>query len=212
MPDEVVYRESHFPPVVNKIAKSLQCLKLNSDNFHPKHEIVPFLLAALPNVKTLGRVKVVKGLKMIRDIPALNGISANHLEELDMTFGGQEICSIDTSWANDDISDLVEEFGEKLTLSPSQSNSEDENLEELRANFAEDIKLVSDQCPRLKSLRLSIFGEAIFLRQDDLKVWEPVGTKLLVLRELILQSHTWYSIVFLFGRFIRLAHVFSTWR
>ena len=129
MPEEVIYREVNWPPVINKIANSLQYLKLNSDNFHPKHEIVPFLLAALPNVKTLGRVKVVKGLKMIRDIPALNGITADHLEELDMTFGGQEICSIDTSWASDDISDLVEEFGEKLNLSPnlSSTNAEEDN-------------------------------------------------------------------------------------
>jgi hypothetical protein len=64
--------------------------------------------------------------------------------------------------------------------------------DELRTNFAEDIKLVSEQCPKLRSLRLSIFGEVVFLRHDDLQIWEPVGTGLLCLRELVLQSHTWY--------------------
>ena len=193
MPEEINYREHYFPPVINKIANSLQCLKLNSDNFHPKHEIVPFLLAAMPNVKTLGRVKVVKGLKMIRDIPALNGITADHLEELDMTFGGQDICSIDTSWASDDISDLIDEFGEKLNLA-SGTVGDDDNatvLNELRSNFAEDVRLVSEQCPKLRSLRLSIFGEAVFLKFDDFQIWEPVASGLLGLRELILQSHTW---------------------
>jgi hypothetical protein len=78
-PDEIQYVEASDEEVVNRLTKSLQCLKLNLDNFHPKHEIVPFLLATLPNIKSLGRVKVVKGLKMIRDIPALNGVVAKNL-------------------------------------------------------------------------------------------------------------------------------------
>jgi len=192
MPEKIVYREATCTPVINQIANSLQCLKLNSDNFHPKHEIVPFLLKALPKVKTLGRVKVVKGLKMIRDIPELNGIVANHLEELDMTFGGHDICSIDTTWANDDINDLVEEFGERLSFNPTTIDNENENLiAELRSNFGEDVRLVAEQCPRLRSLRLSIFGETIFLRHDDLEIWQPIGDRLLALRELMIQAHTW---------------------
>lgn len=203
MPFDVEYREVTCPPNINRIASSLQCLKLNSDNFHPKHEIVPFLLKALPNVKTLGRVKVLKGLKMIRDIPELSGIKANHLEELDMTFGGHDICSIDTSWAHEDIVSQVEEFGDRLSFTPSTVasviNAENGDvdaddaaaLETMRTRFGEDIRLVSEQCPKLRSLRLSIFGEAIFLRPDDLQVWEPLGSRLLALRELLIQSHTW---------------------
>ena len=192
MPDEIVYRAEAGTPIINDIANSLQCLKLNSDNFHPKHEIVPVLLKALPKVKTLGRVKVVKGLKMIRDIPELNGIVASHLEELDMTFGGHDICSIDTTWADEEINDLVVEFGERLSFNPSSVNGENENLiSELRSNFAEDVRLVAEQCPRLKSLRLSIFGETVFLQHDDLEIWQPVGCRLLALRELMIQAHTW---------------------
>ena len=63
--------------------------------------------------------------------------------------------------------------------------------DELRSNFADDVKLVSSQCPKLKSLRLSIFGETVFLRHDDLQIWKPVETSLLALKELVLQSHTW---------------------
>ena len=191
---DVEYREVTFPPTINKIANSLQCLKLNSDNFHPKHEIVPFLLKALPNVKSLGRVKVVKGLKMIRDIPELSGIRANHLEELDMTFGGHDICSIDTTWANEDIVGMVEEFGDRLSYAPGSADADDDvALETMRTHFAEDIRLVADQCPKLRSLRLSIFGETVFLRPDEqsLQVWEPFGSRLLALRELLIQSHTW---------------------
>ena len=194
MPADVEYREVTCPPTINKIANSLQCLKLNSDNFHPKHEIVPFLLKALPNVKTLGRVKVVKGLKMIRDIPELAGIRANHLEELEMTFGGHDICSIDTTWAHEDVVGIVEEFGERLSLTPgpvAAGDDDDVALETMRTRFAEDVRLVAEQCPKLRSLRLSIFGEAVFLRPDDLLVWEPLGSRLLALRELLIQSHTW---------------------
>ena len=68
------------------------------------------------------------------NVLALNGISASHLEELDMTFGGQDICSIDASWANDDISDLVEEFGEKLNLSQT-NNLEEDNVSILVKHF-----------------------------------------------------------------------------
>ena len=74
----------------------------------------------------------------LHNVSELNGISASHLEELDMTFGGQDICSIDASWANDDISDLVEEFGEKLNLAQS-NNLEDDNVSILVKNFFKEI-------------------------------------------------------------------------
>ena len=48
---------------------SLQVLRLG--HLGPRYEIVPFLLAALPKIKTLGAISVLNGLKMIRDIPAL---------------------------------------------------------------------------------------------------------------------------------------------
>ncbi len=73
--------------IVRPIAKSLQCLKLNMDAVWPKHELVPFLLKVMPNVKSLGHVNVVKGLKMIRDIVGMEGITAGTLEELDFGYG-----------------------------------------------------------------------------------------------------------------------------
>ena len=48
---------------------SRQVLRLG--HLGPRYEIVPFLLAALPKIKTLGAISVLNGLKMIRDIPAL---------------------------------------------------------------------------------------------------------------------------------------------
>ncbi len=38
--------------------------RLNVDALWPKHELVPFLLKVMPNVKSLGHVNVVKGLKV----------------------------------------------------------------------------------------------------------------------------------------------------
>ena len=68
----------------------------------PKHEIVPYLLASLPRLTTLGHINVLRGLKMIRDIPALNGISAESLEEIDFYFGGSHYHKLNSRWADDD--------------------------------------------------------------------------------------------------------------
>ncbi len=68
--------------MINPIATSLQFLRLNGDSTWSKHEMVPFLLKAMPNVRSLGKVDVVKGLKMVRDILGLEGISAETLEEV----------------------------------------------------------------------------------------------------------------------------------
>ena len=74
-----------------QIVNSLQCLKLNADTICPKYEIVPFLLAVLPNAKSLGHINVLRGLKMIRDIPGLAGIGASNIEEIDIGFGNDQV-------------------------------------------------------------------------------------------------------------------------
>lgn len=53
---------------------------------------MPFLLAVLPNAKSLGHINVLRGLKMIRDIPGLNGIVASNIEEIDIGFGNDQVC------------------------------------------------------------------------------------------------------------------------
>jgi hypothetical protein len=68
-------------PKMNAICQSLQVLRLG--HLGPRYEIVPFLLAALPRIKTLGAISVLNGLKMIRDIPALAGeAGVTGLEEI----------------------------------------------------------------------------------------------------------------------------------
>ena len=103
--------------VLNDLTNSLEYLILNIDVFHPKHTLVPFMLHALPKIKSFGNIAIVPALRMIREIPELNGISATNLEELEYVQCGVDSYSSDASWASDEIYDIVELFNrrDKLT-------------------------------------------------------------------------------------------------
>ena len=99
-PEVIQYKEHPVDenrPVLNKICQSLEILKLNLDTLWPKHEIVPFLIKVLPNVKSLGYVNILLSLKMMEDIPGLGNISAENLEEIDFCFGGKITTTLDIS-------------------------------------------------------------------------------------------------------------------
>ena len=78
--------------------------------FYPKHTIVPFMLYALPKIKSFGNITLVHALRMIRAIPALNGIKAENLEELEYIQNGLDFYRSDFAWASDEIYDMVDEF------------------------------------------------------------------------------------------------------
>ena len=148
--------------VMNKIVKSLRVLRLNIDSIHPKYELVPFLLATMPQLKTLGHVDVVRGLKMIRDIPSLSHISADSLEELEFVFGSHHSTNVDVSWADNDIYEFVENFG--VRLKQKRTNDErnevpktvEQRIEEIREELVGDIYLISNECPNLRKLLISL--------------------------------------------------------
>ena len=117
-PKEIKYEEVDWPVTgLNSLCHSLEYLILNIDVFHPKHTIVPFMLYALPKIKSFGNIAIVPALRMIREIPELEGISAANLEELEYVQCGVDSYTSDTSWAPDEIYDLVEIFNrrDKLT-------------------------------------------------------------------------------------------------
>jgi hypothetical protein len=74
MPDTIQYVPTDRR-ILNPLTKTLQCLRLNVDVFHPKHELVPFMLKAMPQLRSFGNISVIKALKLIRDLPHLRGIS-----------------------------------------------------------------------------------------------------------------------------------------
>ena len=52
--------------ILHKLCYSLEYLLLNVDVFYPKHTLVPFMLHALPKIKSFGNITLVHALRMIR--------------------------------------------------------------------------------------------------------------------------------------------------
>ena len=76
-PDKIEYvhdEEASELMLLNRLCSSLEYLLLNVDVFYPKHTIVPFMLHALPKIKSFGNITLVHALRMIRAIPQLNAI------------------------------------------------------------------------------------------------------------------------------------------
>lgn len=169
---------------LNPICQSLQSLKLNIDTVWPKHEIVPFLFTSMPQLKSLGHINVVRGLKMIRDIPPISWIQATNLEEIDFGFGGSQMDKSNTSWCHNDVSDFIETFSDDLFA--YRNLSTDDKLTLLR----QDVKLLSQQCPRLRRVKVYLFGETPYLHEDDEETWNPL-VSLPHLQELQLMAHQW---------------------
>ena len=188
--------------VMNPIVKSLQVLKLNIDSIHPKYELVPFLLAAMPQIKTLGHVDVVRGLKMIRDIPSLSHVRAESLEELEFVFGSHHSTNVDVSWADNDIYEFVENFGMRLKEKNTSNVRSDvpktveQRIEEIREELIGDIQLISNECPNLRKLLISLFGDFEYLNaQTDGDLWNPFAERLKDLQDFTLHAHKWGHVV-----------------
>ena len=195
-------KSSDLMAVMNSIVKSLQVLRLNIDSIHPKYELVPFLLAIMPQLKTLGHVDVVRGLKMIRDIPSLSHIRADSLEELEFVFGSHHSTNVDVSWADNDVYEFVENFGMRLkqrNLSNERNafpNTVEQRIEEIRSELVGDIDLISQECPNLRKLLISLFGDFEYLNeQTDADLWNPFSERLTQLEDFTLHAHKWSHII-----------------
>ena len=61
----------------------------------------------------------------------------------------------------------------------------------MRSRLQEDIQLVAEECPNLKTMHLSLFGEKTYLYLNDDEMWKSFADKLLQLRDLTLIGHKW---------------------
>jgi len=171
---------------MNDLCSTLQVVKLNSDSLSPKHELVPFLLAALPQVRSLGNISVLRGLKMIRRIPGLGHIRATGLRDIEISMGLFHSNKVNANWAPGEIAEDIEEFASILHPPPA-------SVDERRAQLADDIQLVAAQCPALVYISLFLFLDPPCLRAGDSWLWEPLAS-LQSLKQLTLHSHQWEDV------------------
>ena len=143
------------------------------------------MLYALPKIKSFGNITLVHALRMIRAIPALNGIKAENLEELEYIQNGLDYYRSDFAWASDEIYDMVDEFHRQDRL------GDDTPEAVLRERLTEDVLLISQECPNLKKLDISLFGEKTYLYSTDDAIWQPFAEKLTKLVSVTLIGHKW---------------------
>ena len=89
-----------------------------------------------------------------------------------------------SGWADREIMDLVEDFGHLLT-GGSLSGATAEVKKRL---LSQDIQLVAQECPNLRSIQLYLFGDDPYLEDTDTEVWAPFAG-LVKLRQLHLIAH-----------------------
>ena len=193
--DPVKYQE--FPGSLlfkmNKLCENLQVLKLG--HLGPRYEIVPFLLTAIPNIKTLGAINVLNGLKMVRDIPELSGIGETGLEEITIDIVNRESGHnklTAAQWAHPDIKSDVEQFFDNLDIPVTP-------YEMKRKKLSADIKLITSFCPRLRSISLFLFLEEFpgLLGPTETWIWEALEL-LEQLENMTVICHEWDEVSGLF--------------
>eukprot|EP00092_Neocalanus_flemingeri_P012109 GFUD01013057.1.p1 GENE.GFUD01013057.1~~GFUD01013057.1.p1 ORF type:complete len:938 (+),score=189.35 GFUD01013057.1:31-2814(+) len=178
---------------MNHLCETLQVLKLG--HLGPRYEIVPFLLTALPQIKTLGAISVLNGLKMIQDIPELGKMEVTGLEDITIDIVNRESGHnklTATLWASPDIKSEVEHFFENLDT-PITS------VADKRKNLAEDIKLITKYCPKLRSISLFLFLEEFpgLLRPTETWIWQSLE-HLHHLENMTIICHEWEEVSALF--------------
>jgi hypothetical protein len=117
-------------------------------------------------------------------VPPL-GISAENLEEIEYINGGFAAHRSDMGWADDEIFDMVEEFNAKDQMTEVTAPND------LRDRLIEDVALLAQECPNVKSLDISLFGDQIYLHPEDDIIWVPFVSRLLMLQSLTLIGHRW---------------------
>ena len=127
---------------------------------------------------------------------SLKGIKATNLEELEYIQSGLDYYRNDFAWASDEIYDLVDEFHRKDRL------SEETPEEVLRERLRSDVILIAEECPNLKKLDMSLFGEKTYLYSNDDEIWAPFknGLKRLISMTLI------GKILYLSENLLRVSH------
>ena len=80
---------------------------------------------------------------------------------------GLDFYRSDFAWASDEIYDLVDAFHCRDKL------KDDTPEEVLRQKLSSDVKLIAQECPNLKKLDMSLFGEKTYLYANDDEIWRP---------------------------------------
>ena len=157
----------------------------------------PGARAALPNIKTLGAINVLNGLKMIKDIPALAGESTlTGLEEITLDVVNKESGHnklTAAQWtSNEEIKKEIHQFF-------SSRDKPITSVDEKRKSLADDISLITTYCPNLHSISLFLFLEDFpgLLRPEETWVWQSLS-KLKHLQKLIVICHEWDEVSALF--------------
>ena len=189
------YRAAPAPPATNPLCSSLQVLRLG--HLGPRYEIVPFLLAALPAVRTLGAINVLAGLKMIRDIPALAAQGETGLRDITIDIVNREAGHNKLTaggWAHPDIRPRVEQFYDSLDTPVS-------SVEGKRLLVCQELELVGRHCPSLTSISLFLFLEdfpGLLGGADCGWVWAGLS-RLPRLTSLTVICHVWEEVGGLLG-------------
>ncbi|XP_023333062.1 uncharacterized protein LOC111704906 isoform X3 [Eurytemora carolleeae] len=156
----------------NILCASLQVL--NIGQMGPRHEILPFLLLALPQIKSLGSMDVLRGLKFMKDNPNIQSDFKSGLEEVSIDVVTKHYSHdwlTATRWAPDPIKKDVEEFY-KL-----QDNS-NLSIEEKRSEIRDDVQLLCKACPNISKIRLFLYAEDFpnLLKPEYTCIWEGLST------------------------------------
>ncbi len=126
-------------------------------------EQVPFLLKVLPNLQKLKEVNMPRGLRMIREIPALRGIRAKNLRELkwgESFFLKNQEPDLDHRYLyqvlrNKKIKRLIKAFeiGETLLAVPKHAKDPKQAVEDF---LARDAKAIAEVAPGLRYLDIGL--------------------------------------------------------
>ena len=122
----------------------------------------------------------------------LHPISAANLEELEYIQNGLDFYRSDFAWASDEIYDLVDAFHRRDKL------KDDTPEEVLRQKLSSDVKLIAQECPNLKKLDMSLFGEKTYLYANDDEIWRPFAeglpklVSMTLIGKLIFSSEFWH--------------------
>mgnify|MGYP003309695582 CR=1 FL=1 len=76
------------------------------------------------------------------------------------------------------------------------SKTMEQRVEEMRSELMGDIDLIANECPNLRKLLISLFGDFEYLNeQTDVNLWAPFADRLTQLEDFTLHAHKWGHVV-----------------
>merc|ERR1719414_467405 len=76
------------------------------------------------------------------------------------------------------------------------SKTNEQRIAEIRNELIGDIRLISEECPNLRKLLISLFGDFEYLNErTDRDLWLPFAEKLTQLEDFTLHAHKWSHVI-----------------